>query len=902
LKKVLIVDDEPLVLKALQRVLKPLDIEMFFAANANQALQILADQKIHLILCDYAMPKMSGTEFLADVARQWPDTQRLILSGHADFTTVLKSVQSGAVHKFLAKPWSNVQLQQQVQFALSSMQASIEPSANEVSTTIALKPPGLEQVRLQAILNTVPDGIVSYDQQGQIKSVNQALLQCFGYSETELLGTPLQQLIPQYPLQCSDNRTVKTVGLKKTGEAFPLQLRSSNMSSQGFSQHLAVITDLSDWAVTETENKQLLAALDNCQDSFALFSASGHLIRCNQKFIDLYRGCRNGPKIGSSYRCLLLDALDSGLFPETVDDREQWLNSFVLPSEEGAAIQYQLDQQRWIQVRQTRADNDCVISFHLDISATKAIQLELQQALQQAQQATSARGKFLAMMSHEIRTPLNSVLGLLQLLQESEVSAEQLHYIETASVSGNSLLKIITDILDFSKIEADKFELHPQACSLPQLANSVVQMLSVLHCDKAVSLRLLVDENIDASVLVDELRLRQVLVNLVSNALKFTRSGEVLLKLQKQGQQSYYFSVSDTGIGIPEAQQNQIFQEFNCCHEKTGISGTGLGLTISQRIIQLMGASIEFSSIEHKGSCFCFTLQLQRVTSTEQEIAGDWQFDHKIKILLVDDSQTNLLVAGQMLKNAGIDVSIASDGQQAISACERQVFSMVLMDISMPIMDGVTACSKIKQLSNYQQTPILALTAYAMLEDKQRFLAAGMQDVIEKPIDKQTMLATIAKYLPATYSAVELPNKTSAAPGFRSKSTQSHCSSAAVNVDWQCIEKLATDTSEQQLPSLVDIFLRDIEHRLLKIQQLQRLQISDQSIKELQREFHTIGSSSALYGLVQLSAIARQLETQLQAEKLIEPGMLNELVASFVELAQQGLAVLDQYMQSRKDN
>ena len=893
MKQVLIVDDEPLVLKALQRVLKSPDIEIFCAANASQALKILADQQIHLVLCDYAMPEVLGTELLADVARQWPDTQRLILSGHADFSTVLKSIQSGVVHKFLAKPWSNVQLRQQVQNALSTELVNSTQADNSQVSTVN-EPRNREQIRLQAILNTVPDGIVSYDQQGQIKSVNQALLDCFGYSEVELLAANIQQLIPQYQLARSDNQAAKLVGLKKTGEAFPLQLRSSDMSTQGFSQRLAVITDLSSWAITETENKQLLAALDSCQESFALFSASGFLIRCNQKFTDLYSRCQTGPKVGISYRDFLLDCLDSGLFPEVGSDQQQWLKAFVMPSAEGSESQYQLAQQRWIQVRQTRADNDCLISFHLDISSAKAIQLQLQQAVQQAQQATSARGRFLAMMSHEIRTPLNSVLGFLQLLQQGELSEQQLQYIETATASGNSLLRIITDILDFSKIEADKFELQPKASSLPKLARSVVQMLSILPADKALTLQLQIDEDITDSVWVDELRLRQVLVNLLSNALKFTHAGSVLLKLQRRGDQGYQFSVTDTGLGIAKSQQQQIFQEFNCAHDHPGITGTGLGLAISQRIIKLMGGCIEFNSSEDSGSCFYFSLQLQSVAKAEQAINTDWQFDAQQKVLLVDDSQTNLLVAREMLKSAGLTVSVASSGQQAISACNREKFSMVLLDISMPGMDGITACSKIKQLENFVDTPILALTAYAMAEDKQRFIAAGMWDVIEKPIDKQAMLAIIAKYLPATQTPVRVA----------SVAAIELCNNIdAPEVDWCCVEKLAVDTSEKQLRPLVDIFLADIQSRLLKISALDAQQpISSDSMQDLQRQFHTIGSSSALYGLVQLSVMSRQLEAKLRAQKRGQPANLPVMLKQFKSVAEQSLAALGQYMQGRNSH
>lgn len=884
MKSILIVDDDPLVLAALNRVLRARNFNLYSVSSGDEALQIMREHSIHLVLSDYLMPNMVGTALLAKIAIKWPETQRLIISGHSDYDTVLKAIQTGVVHKFLAKPWSNNELLEHIE---SALQLVVSPKPLPTENAVLSKHQALNQgIHLQAILNTVRDGIVTYNKSGVILSVNQALLNCFSYLESDLIGMSLIQLIPALELDESIQASAKLVGRKKTGEVFPLEFTCSDMNTQGFDHQLGVIRDLTQWAVRETENKQLLAALDSCQDSYALFSASGHLIRCNQKFKEMYQHCRPGPEIGISYRTFLDDCVRSGLFPEAKANPQLFIDGLISSNTENIEQQYQLEGNKWIQIHQTRAENDCVISFHIDVSQSKRSQLLLQNALSEAQQANSARGRFLAMMSHEIRTPLNAVLGLLQVLRNTPLTERQLEYIATAESSGRSLLNIITDILDYSKIEANKLSINAQPCSLKKLADSILDMLDIVHNCSAVTLILDFDESIEQQVLVDKHRLRQILVNLLANSLKFTHSGEVTLKIAKKAPHVYVFSVIDTGIGIAPELQSHIFDEFTQAR-KIGSSGTGLGLAISQRLVKLLGAELQFTSTENIGSCFWFSLDLADAEQ-QPELERHWHFATGQPVLLVDDIDTNRLVAGEILKSSALEVSYASDGLEALKACKNNQFALILMDISMPKMDGLTATCEIRKLKNYQKVPIVALTAYAMEDERQKFLAIGMDDVIEKPLEKVLMLNTLAKYL-RCFQEVEIKS---------SHRSDSEHSTTLFNK--HAINKLAQDTNELILADLVKVFIKDLTQRLSDLQQIShQQQLYDTDLEIVERHFHSITSSSAIYGLQPLSAKASLLEMKIKREKVSLSQDMRDNISDFCQLAQQSMSALKLCIEQR---
>ena len=374
--------------------------------------------------------------------------------------------------------------------------------------------------------------------------------------------------------------------------------------------------------------------------------------------------------------------------------------------------------------------------------------------------------------------------------------------------------------------------------------------------------------------------------------MKFTISGEVVFKVERCLDQGYRFSVSDTGIGISQALQATIFDEFTQANILGG-SGTGLGLAICKRLVSLLGGKLEFSSVENVGSCFWFTLELME-TEPVVERETHWVFEPGQQVLLVDDSETNRLVAGEMLKMSGLEVSYAMDGLEAITACRAHQYSLILMDISMPNMDGITATQQIRQLENFQQVPILALTAYAMEDEKERFMAIGMDAVIEKPLEKVLLLNTLAQYLAAQGEAQEQVLAT------QKRTVEQRISEVGnVLLDTQALDKLASDTSDKVLVDLVAIFIKDMNQRVTQLQQVTSRELTPKDLEDIERHYHSVSSSSSIYGLQRLSKKASQLEQKIKRQQLTTESSANEDITAFCQLLEQSIKQLSDYVEQR---
>jgi len=901
-RRVLIVDDEPAVLSAISRLLRRAGIDTIKAASAAEAIKAMESDPLPVVISDYQMPGVTGTELLATIEAGWPETYRIILSAHSDFDTVLKAIRNGAVHKFLAKPWSDNDLISLLEKHFSRFQNSdSEVVAETFATTPSLLPDSGElvaslkakEIQLQKTLDTVLDGVLTTDDQGTILSVNSALEAMFGYQPVELVGEHCQMLVPALDhsvttladlLPKGQRRlgvSQKLVGLKKNGEVFPIELGVNTMEMEGAKQYLGMVRDISEVMRAERENELLLEALENCQNGFALIGPGGKLIHCNHQFRELYSRCEMPPDEGVRYGDFLQGCLASGLFPEFHEDSEQWLATEVAAlSEETRSCEYRLDEHRWVQIQQTRTRHEGTIAFHLDITDQKNNQLALIDAARVAEEANSARGRFLAMMSHEIRTPLNGVLGLLQLMQQTSLDTEQREYVDTALESGQGLLTVISDILDFSKIEADKLELQPRSTDLRSLLESLKDLLAPRVEEKSIHFELVCEAYVPRLVVVDPHRLRQVLLNLAGNAVKFTDYGGVKVEVSVEAEQ-IVFAIEDSGTGIPEHEQRKLFSEFTTIEQPEGrnIEGTGLGLSISQKLVALMGGKIHFSSEEGRGSRFWFAIPLQRVEQTESDVAGSQPLESSFcgRVLVVDDSQTNRLVARMMLKKVGLDVDEVSSGEQAIVISDLCDYDLILMDISMPGMSGVETTQHLRALCLEQLPPIVALTAYAMPGDKERFLAAGMSDYIEKPIDRERLLEVIAPYL-------------------RSVSSQVRSDPTSVSqqlFDKEVLERLISDTSEEVFPELLEIFRTDVVERIDALKQA----FAAGDLVTAARQFHTLGSSAALYGLIELRDRSRELERDCESK----PTALPEDLAAFIQLAETSVSDLVAYSERRSE-
>jgi len=502
----------------------------------------------------------------------------------------------------------------------------------------------------------------------------------------------------------------------------------------------------------------LQRALASMPDGFLLCDPDDRIVAWNARYPELFPWLREVLEVGVDYERIVEIAARAVVPDDTaVQQRQAWRDMRLSLHRSGFGMyEQELGDGKVINVIERRTPDGGIVSVFRDVTFAER---ELARAKSAAESASEAKSRFLAAMSHEIRTPLNGVLGMNSLLLRTELTPQQREYARTIRASGRSLLAIINDILDLTKIEAGHMELAPRPFAPRRTFEELAPIFAENARHKGLAFECEIAPDLPENVIGDEERIRQIVFNLVGNALKFTERGSVRIEVKHRdladGRVEFMIAVRDTGIGIDPELLPRLFERFVQADSSTArrYGGSGLGLAISREIIDLMGGRIAAESTAGRGSTFRVLIPLRRgadgpLPTAETQPAPLDAPGPALNILVAEDNEVNQMVITAMLKQLGHTADVASDGEQALSWAQDKRYDLILMDIQMPTMDGVTAAARLRALGGWPaRVPIIALTANAMIEDRDSYLAAGMDGYVSKPINLAELRATIAEVL-----------------------------------------------------------------------------------------------------------------------------------------------------------
>ena len=645
----------------------------------------------------------------------------------------------------------------------------------------------MSETRFRSVIDTAVTGIVITDMRGHIQQFNRGAEEIFGWSADEIIGKNVNRLTLM-PVQLSRmvymvhhveplraERTWVIQGIRKSGQTFPLQLSVGHVHIPGEELFVGFVEDISKRHQVE------IALRDNEQQFRSLIS--------NMPGVS-YRALPedNRPLVFVSDAVIELTGYPSFDF---INKRQELnFNSLIHPDDwdrvqeaiadgvwarQPYTVEYRLSNRdgeyRWVwehgsSVFDDRGQLVWLDGVIFDISERHAMEQALLEAKNRAEQAAAAKTAFLANMSHEIRTPMTAIIGFTDVVLASDLQPEQRQHLETIRQSAKSLLRLLNDILDTAKMERGSIELEEIDFSLSELLKELTRSLEISARNKGLQLILQQASDLPPYLKGDPLRIRQVLTNLIGNAIKFTEHGQVVLSITRE-QDQLHFNIQDTGIGIASERLERIFEPFTQADASVTrrYGGTGLGTTICKQLVELMGGKIWLDSLVGIGTHFHVLLPIvigeAPAASTPQAAVAL----PALNILVADDVQQNLDLLALILRERGHKITLAHDGHEAVDLARERQFDLILMDVQMPGMDGLTATRQIRQYEQEKHQPpipVIALTASVFQDDRFAARDAGMDGFASKPIDIEKLLLEIARVLKLELSPLGLRSSSSA--------------------------------------------------------------------------------------------------------------------------------------------
>ena len=595
--------------------------------------------------------------------------------------------------------------------------------------------------RLWDSINTIDDGFAVYDAQQRLVAANRVYLDMFepgsiapGITYAQVLALAATQGRIDLGAEHPDDWQDFMLGRWESDGIEPITLQFHDGHWLRMVDRRAQGGDVVSLAVDITDQMRIWAAIEAIPDGFVLYDREERLVTCNQRYRDIYADSAPYMEVGVKFEDLLRHGLAAGAHPNSLGREEEWMSQRLHHHRNpGTIVEEQMANGRWIREQDHPTPDGGRVGLRMDVTAEKTQQTALEAARIAAEAANRAKSAFLANMSHEIRTPMNGVVGMAELLCDTTLNEDQRLFAETIRSSGEALLVIINDILDYSKIEAERLTLHPEPFDLERTIHEIAMLLQPRAREKGIDLLIDFDMFLPTRYVGDPGRLRQVLTNLMGNAVKFTEKGHVLVRVvgveAGLGAQQLHISVEDTGIGIAPENLDAVFGEFNQVEDAANrkFEGTGLGLAITQRLIERMDGAVWVDSELGKGSCFGF-----RVTLPVAEDSPPTTAPIAIKrVLAVDDQFINRTILERQLAPCGIAVTLCRSGADALAALATGTFDVILTDYEMPEMNGLALTRAIR--AQGVETPIILLTsnpAAAREEEGYDMLAS----VVQKPI------------------------------------------------------------------------------------------------------------------------------------------------------------------------